>query len=78
MLVTINLSFRIITQLDCIYVDYKYLSMSTCSHANARASKLRQATSIRHVSIRQDHSTATDIRNCRYEYPKWRERRRIS
>ena len=35
MLVTINLSFRIITQLDCIYVDYKYRSMSTCSHAKA-------------------------------------------
>ena len=54
MLMTINLSFRIITQLDWIYVDYKYRSMSTCSHANARASKLRQATSIRHVSFRQD------------------------
>ena len=54
MLVTINLSFRIITQLDCIYVDYKYRSMSTCSHADARASKLSQATSIRNVSFRQD------------------------
>ena len=54
MLVTINLRFRIITQLDCIYVDYKYRSMSTCSHVNARASKLREATSIRHVSFRQD------------------------
>ena len=54
MLMTMNLSFRIITQLDCIYVDYEYRSMSTCSHANARASKLRQATSIRHVSFRQD------------------------
>ena len=53
MLVTINLSFRIITQSGCIYVDYKYRSMSTCSHADARASKLRQATSIRHVSFRQ-------------------------
>ena len=26
----------------------------------------------------QPHSTATDIRNCRYEYPKWRRRRRVS
>ena len=24
------------------------------------------------------HSTTTDIRNCRYEYPKWRRRRRVS
>ena len=61
MLVTINLSFRIITQLDCIYVDYKYRSMSICSDAYARASKLRQATSIRHVSFRQDVDPHVEI-----------------
>ena len=33
---------------------------------------------IGYTKISQFHSTATDIRNCRYEYPKWRKRRRIS
>ena len=28
--------------------------------------------------LRHTHSTATDIRNCRYEYLKWRRRRRVS